>query len=111
MSEFKKFLLDEINRRGMSARQFAEFVDVAPSTVSRCVDERDPQVPGIDFLIKIAKATGLSITSLVALAYPDVTLETRPSALSQLRAQQIEQLPDAVQEVVSAIIRGSRIQS
>lgn len=65
MSEFKEFLQDEITRRGMSARQFAEFLDVAPSTVSRCIDEKNPSLPGLDFLLKIARATGVSITSLV----------------------------------------------
>ncbi len=100
MSEFKKFLQDEIIRRGMSARQFAEFLDVAPSTVSRCIDEKNPLLPGLDFLLKIARATGVSITSLVAMAYPDLTITTRPSPSAQILAQQIEQLPEATQEVV-----------
>lgn len=111
MSEFKKFLQDEIERRGMSARQFAEFVDVAPSTVSRCIDEKNPQIPGLEFLIKLATATGVSITSLVAMAYPDLTVTTRPSPSAQILAQQIEQLPATTQEVILAIIRGTRIKA
>lgn len=110
MSEFKKYLQDEIERRGMSARQFAEFVDVAPSTVTRCIDEKNPVIPGLDFLVKLSKATGTSITSLVGIAYPDLTLTTRPSATAQIMAQQIEQLPEATQEVILAIIRGTRIK-
>lgn len=112
MSEFKKFLQDEMERRGMtSAREFARFVDVAPSTVTRCIDEKDPAVPGLDFLIKVATATGVSITSLVAMAYPDLTITTRPSPSAQILAQQIEQLPEATQEVILAIIRGTRIKA
>lgn len=105
MSEFKQFLQDEMTRRGMSARQFSEFLDVAPSTVTRCIDEKNPATPGLDFLLKVARATGVSITSLVAMAYPDLTITTRPSPSAQILAQQIEQLPEATQEVVLAITK------
>lgn len=111
MSEFKDFLQNEMQRRDMSARQFAEFVDVAPTTITRCVDEKNPQLPGLDFLMKLAKATGASITSLVAMAYPDLAITTRPSPSAQILAQQIEQLPEATQEVILAIIRGTRIKA
>lgn len=107
MSEFKQFLLDEMKRRDMSARAFAEFVGVATSTITRATDEREPAVPGIEFLIKLAQATGVSITALVALAYPEVTLSTRPSPSAQILAQQIEKLPEAQRQIIAAIIRGS----
>ena len=105
---FKDFLQDEIERRRMSARQFAEFVDVAPSTVTRCVDEQSPAIPGLDFLIKLSTSLNISLPALVELAYPDYTLKTNPSAAARIMAQQIEQLPQAAQDVIAAIIRGMR---
>jgi hypothetical protein len=100
-----------MQRREMtSAREFAKFVDVSPTTITRAIDEREPTIPGIDFLIKLSMATKVSISDLVEMAYPDIAMSTRPSASSRVLAQQIEQLPDPVREVVSAIIRGSRVQ-
>ncbi len=106
---FSQFVKDEMRRRDMSARQFAEFVDVAPTTITRAIDEKAPSTPGIDFIIKLANATHVSVTALVEMAYPDVAESTSPHASTRILAQQIEQLPDGLRQAVEAIVRGARM--
>lgn len=108
---FREFIKDQMFRREMSARQFAEFVDVAPTTITRAIDEADPSTPGIDFLLKLAQATHVELSTLVDMAYPDIATSTKASPSSRVLAQQIEELPDGIREVVVAIIRGSRVGS
>ena len=106
--KFREFLNDEMKRRGYdSARQFAEFLDVDPATVSRAVSAHNPTRPGLKFILKLAEKTGYSVQYLIALAYPDVAGETQLSPSAALLAQQIEQLPEHLQEVIRSLIRGS----
>lgn len=108
VSKFSQFLLDEMKRRDMSARKLAEFFDVSPTTVARAIDTRNPSTPGLDFILKISQATGISVTALIELAYPEVTKATSLSAEAQIIAQQIENLPHDTREVVVSIIRGTK---
>jgi transcriptional regulator with XRE-family HTH domain len=106
--QFRNFLIDEMKRRGLdSARQFAEFLDVDPATVSRAISAHNPSKPGLKFLLQLAEKTGYSVQHLIALAYPDVAGQSDLSPSAALLAQQIEQLPEHLQEVIRSLIRGS----
>lgn len=105
-NEFRGFLIDEMQKRQMSAREFASFVEVAATTITRAIDERNPKAPGLDFILKLSKATRISVLTLIELAYPDVVQETAISPSAKVLAQRIEQLPDNLQEAVAAILRG-----
>lgn len=108
LNDFQKFLDTEMQKREMSMRQFAEFIDVAATTVTRMMDQAEPKKPGLDVLIKISKATHVSLPALVAMAYPDVSEATKLSASAQVLAQQIEELPDRTKEIVLALIRDTQ---
>lgn len=104
---FRDFLKSEIGRRQMSATEFARFVGVNTTTITRAIDEHSPKSPGLDFLLKLSKATHTSIATLIELAFPDVAEETASTPSSRILAQRIEQLPEGVRETIEAIIRGT----
>lgn len=104
----RDFILDEMHKRDMSGRQFAEFVGVAQSTISRAIDEREPTGPGVELMLKLADATHTDVTTIFALAFPDVAARTKLSPDAALMAQRIEQLPEHLQEAIRVLIRGSR---
>ncbi len=107
MTELQEFVSNEMKRRGMSMREFADFVGVSHVTISRVLDPSRAEYQGdIEFLVKLSKATKVSITSIVALAYPALATETKDIS-AQVLAEQIQQLPDAMREAVLAIIRGA----
>ena len=104
----KQFVKDEMELRGMkSAREFARFVDVAHVTINRILDERNeqPYEPTLDILIRIARATGKDISSIIYMLYPDLKSNVvSPSA--NLLAQQIEQLPEDEQRIIRQFMFG-----
>jgi hypothetical protein len=104
---FRDFILDEMQKRGMkSARQFALFIGVDPTTISRAIDAQKPTKPGLDLLIKIAESTKTDMSALFAIAYPDVTIQTAASPDALIMAQSIEKLPQSTKDAVRALIRG-----
>lgn len=101
---FSEFLEAQMKQRDMSARQFAEFIGVAHSTITRAIDPRSPTSPGLDFLLALAKATGTNLGALVELAYPDVASQTALSAKTLLLAQRIEHLPDKIRTAILTLL-------
>ena len=104
---FRDFILDQLRQRDMSARQFAIFADVDPSTITRAIDATNPARPGLDFLFKLSKATQISLGALTELAYPEMAQETELSPDAKILAQRIEQLPERKRELVLDILRGA----
>lgn len=72
--DFRDYLRRQIQDRHMTIREFAAFIDVAPSTISRAIDERDPKPHGLDFLMKLSQATGERLGVLIDIAYPDFAI-------------------------------------
>jgi transcriptional regulator with XRE-family HTH domain len=104
----QKFLNDQMHERKMKPIEFAKFLGVSKSTLSRTLNEKNPTVPDYRFLVKIAKATGVDIVSLVALIIPDVTdidVEAR------IVAQQIMRLSEDDRRHVIAHITGLLTQT
>lgn len=107
-NSLKEFIEGEMRRRDMSARQFAEFVGVAHTTINRAIDPSEATTPSPDFLVKLARATKINLSSLIALIMPEVET-TRVDARSQMLAERIAQLPADKREIAEAFRRRARI--
>lgn len=105
---FSEFLEGQIKQRQMTPREFAIYIDVAPSTLSRALNpDRNNITPSIDFLMKLSKGTSVSIVTLLELVYPELKDEAGASTSSKALAEQIEQLPDPLKDAVMSIVRGA----
>lgn len=59
MKTLREFLLEEIQRRHMSAREFARMVGVAhPSITTHLNEDGRIREPSVDFLVKLARRRG-----------------------------------------------------
>lgn len=92
-------------QREMSARQYALWLGVDPTTVTRAIDMRKPAKPGLEFLLRMSSATKFDIGTLVKLAYPEVDFDSEVSPSAELLARQIEAAPDSVRAAINALIR------
>lgn len=100
------FIKDEISRRHLSNRQFAELVNVVPTTITNVISGKTE--PSLPFLRNLAKATGTPLSVLIALAYPDVAGEIdtlSPEIL--LLAVRLSRLPPELQKRVIAFVNGN----
>lgn len=102
--DFRDYLRRQIQDRHMTIREFAAFIDVAPSTISRAIDERDPKPPGLDFLMKLSQATGERLGVLIELAYPDFAIGEAFSPTTRLFAERFQALPIQLQQVIQRLI-------
>jgi transcriptional regulator with XRE-family HTH domain len=103
-SRFTEFLESEIERRSMTPRQFALAAGIDPTTITRALKYDTPHQPSMDVLVKLSKYTHVSLGTLIALAYPEAFTT---SISSQLLAEQIESLPEAIRQTVVAIVKGA----
>ena len=101
----KEFIEQEMRRREMTMRQFAEFIGVSHATISRTLSPQEPTEPSIDVLVKLAKATGVSVSSLIALVRPDADdININPRA--RVLAERIANLPDTKREIAETYLLG-----
>lgn len=72
------FLIEEIAARGISAREFARLMGVSHVSVSKFLDygKKDVGYPSVDFILKLAKATGKDIREIMLLIDPTVPAES-----------------------------------
>lgn len=107
-----EFLEMEIQKRGLSHREFAKQVGVSHRTINQLLDRRDSRTQkktvSAALLLKLSKATGTNILTLMALAYPDmadsINEVTGMDAATLLRSQRIQELPENLREAVDTII-------
>lgn len=104
----QKFLNDQMRERGMSLSEFAKFVGISKSTMSRTLNEQNPTVPDWEVLAKIADATGVDFLSLVALIMP---ANAEIDAEARIMAQKIMRLSEIDRRHILAQITGLLIQS
>lgn len=100
----RDFLQDQMRKRGMSARQFAELCGVSNTVISRAISKTKPTTPDITTLDKIARAIGVDVFSLIRLVIPDaddMDIEAR------ITAQEIVRLPADERRFIMAFIRGA----
>lgn len=103
MTDLRDFLLDQMHTRGMSARQFADFVGVSNTVISRAVSKNRPTNPDILTLNKIAQATGVDVLTLVKLIVPDAV---EMSVEARIMANDIVNLPEDERRRAYTFIRG-----
>jgi transcriptional regulator with XRE-family HTH domain len=107
-----EFILEEMRRRGMSAREFADLVGVAHTIVNKFLNhgisemygDRKVGQPSLDFLEKLSRATNTDICYLISLVAPEAVRVTNPDIDALALSRRIEQLPDNAKEVIDAII-------
>ncbi len=104
-----EFLTNELKTRGMSARQFADFLDVAPSTVTTYMNPNTKAEPTLTFLRKLAQRTETPLAVIIALAYPEVAPEISdlpPDVL--LLASRLANLPEPTRNIIRSIIESQK---
>ena len=88
MAELAKFITAMMKQKKMSEREFAKHIGVAASTLNLHVSEgtRSENDPSLMFLRRLSAGTGIPITRILALAFPDMKeelgLDTQPDELS-----------------------------
>jgi transcriptional regulator with XRE-family HTH domain len=102
-----EFINQEMRKRDMSVREFADFIGVTHPTILKFRDHGQTEHvgnPSIDFLIKLARQTNTNLTVLLALAFPDAAslLNVDPSTL--ILSQRIQQLPDHIRQAIDDLI-------
>lgn len=102
---FQQLLNDLINELGEgSQRKFAILADVANSTISRLLKDRDRK-PDLDTLVRISQVSGRDLISLIRLAYPEA-VEINRSPTADIVADEFDKLPDELKSAIVAIMRG-----
>jgi transcriptional regulator with XRE-family HTH domain len=112
-----EFINEEMLRRDMGAREFARYVGVSNTIINKFLNHGTSDTyagkpvgdPSVEFLVKLSKATGTDLATIVALVRPeskaDIDVEAR------LLAQRIAQLPAAQREIIEAALLGMTIKS
>ncbi len=106
-----KFIQDEMQRRQMTIRGFAEFVGVNHAVIGkfryygiRKVHNKKPiGEPSLSFVAKLAKATNVDLAVIVALVYPDLTVANARAGILQSR---IANLSPEQLELFDTFLRG-----
>ncbi len=104
LSSLGKFILGEMQKRDMTANQFASLVGVSHTTIGRLLEPGDKTLPTLEFLFKLSGATHTDICTLVALIAPDHT--TNVNAEAQVIAERIMRLPPDKREIIDSFLLG-----
>lgn len=100
----REFIERQLQERSMSAREFARFVGVSSSTISRAMSFESNSDPSMEFLIKLSRATATDICEIIYLIYPDDRPNRRPEVVRM--ADEIATLPPNMQELIDSLIVG-----
>lgn len=111
LEHLRGFIEFERKKRGISASEFARLAGVDKSTITRITDPRDSasrNMPTIETLVGIARATGVNLCYLVGLIEPEAAnIDPRIGIISAY----LSEMPDADLEKVSAYIVGLSFQA
>lgn len=96
-----KFIHDEMKLKKIKyINQFAELVDVSHTTIARII--AGSELPSLETLIKLSKATDKDIRMIIALVAPQQVRDVKPQSL--LLAQRIDRLSENTQQLIDDII-------
>jgi transcriptional regulator with XRE-family HTH domain len=102
------FILMEIEKRGMSAREFAKFVGVSHTSVNKFLDygKEDVGYPSVDFILRLAKATNKDVGEIMKLIDPDVPTDD-PELDPQVKiiAERIQRLGERERRMVEKFVQ------
>jgi transcriptional regulator with XRE-family HTH domain len=111
MDSLRDFILEELDRRHQSVRAFAELVGVSHPAIGAIINPREGRqvkAPSVEFILKLARATGTNALMLLMLAYPELRSDGERLSGGQfsslVRAQQIEKLPQHMRQLIDAIL-------
>ena len=105
--KLRVFIREEMDKRKMSARQFADLLSVATSTITTHLHEADQAQPTLDFLRKLAQGTKVPLAVIIAMAYPDVAGEISdisPDIL--LIATRLHKKDKTIRDIIMRLVNG-----
>ncbi len=100
------FIDQELHKRQMSVREFAEFVGVTHPTIIKFREhgKKDVGSPSIEFLIKLAQATNTSLVALLAMAFPDAAPLLAIDPATFILSQRIQKLPPHIRQAIDDLL-------
>jgi transcriptional regulator with XRE-family HTH domain len=104
MPPFKDFLIQQRDMRQLNNREFARLLDISESTLYRLINDKHPELPSREVLVKIAEATSTPLSTLVELTNPEVAEHARSSANAQFLAEMIEGLDEQKRKFVMTLV-------
>lgn len=105
------FIQEEMQRKNLSITKYAELVGVTHPIISKFrwhgikkkFGGKSIGEPSLDFLAKLAKASGIDLCGLIAIIHPDATVTDARAAILVGR---ISQLPPEKIELFDAFLKG-----
>jgi len=88
----------------MTLREFSRQVGVSPATVNRWLDQVKPEKPDMMSLVKLSKATGQDLLTLVELAYAEEIKAVPVDPSAKILAGRIMKMPKIVRDVIERLI-------
>lgn len=107
MNKLGGFIQEEMDKRDMSLRQFAEFIGVTHPTVKSYLS--GDRTPDWAFLVKVAHACRVDIGTVAALAAPQESRTIDPDVMRL--AERINNLPGVYKEAVITMINNLPLKS
>jgi transcriptional regulator with XRE-family HTH domain len=107
---FQKFIVNEMDKRKMSARAFAEHIGVSSNTINAYVNGKEI-TPTLDFLQKLAQKTDTSLVTIIKLAFPGETDDIDIDPEVYLLAKELSELPESVRDIIKTIMRSQTLLS
>lgn len=105
--KLKAFIENHLQERALSIRELARLASVSHTAVTKQLWDNPPE-PTLELLTKLARVTGVSVTTLVAMVVADdVVTDAEALAL----AEQIKNLPPDKREMIEALVRGYQMKS
>lgn len=99
-----QFIEFEMKRREMGVREFARFIGVSPSAISKHTNRAHEITPSIEFLVNLAEKTETDLMSILAMAFPAIADKMTISPRAMILAQRLDNLPKAAQDMILAFV-------
>lgn len=101
MDTIAGFIRKDMTERGMSLREYADFLGSTHPTVSKYLNDPEHHVQW-DFLVRLSRATHTDIGTLSRIAAPDVAVEIVPDVMNT--AERLNQLPAHMRQDIFALV-------
>lgn len=92
MTTIAEFIRQDMERRGMSLREYADFLGSTHPTVSKYISESGHHVQW-DFLVRLSRATNTDIGILARLAAPELAATYEDFPTPEMVLQRLKQIP------------------
>jgi transcriptional regulator with XRE-family HTH domain len=100
-----EFIEEEMSRRGMGVNEFARLCGVGHSMISKYVKPKGPTpTPTVKFLRSLSKGTGVPLSVVLAIAFPEIREETKIDPVAELIARRIMKFRDKTRDMLIGIL-------